>query len=193
MGRMRSGAPWFAAFLLAACASVPCPPSPGTVPADAPVPDALLGLPAAVIVGRALFDLDSGDPERMERARCVLLSVPGEEATGPLLARVRAAPRGSAARLEALALLAERGEPLAGVEPAEMVAMSLREITRGDPSGRAAVLAAARIRALGEAALPALREEARPGAPLAEAAEGFSKRKKTLSLIPSLFGVIVRG
>ena len=155
-----------AAILVAAaaagCASAP-PPAPEPVVEECPVPDLLLGVPVSVVVERALFELESGDPGRAARARAVLLAIPPGPATEPLRARFHAAPRGSALRLDVLAILAERGEYPEGSDAGEVVEMSLREIARGDPSGRPALLAVERIRSLGEGARGPLRVAARDG------------------------------
>jgi hypothetical protein len=132
--------------------------------------DDVSGLPPSVVAGRALFDMESGDPGREARARCILLALPDDPAAEALRSRARTALPGSAARLDALSVLAERGDPLEGVEPAEVVAMSLREIARHEPSSRGALLALDRLRGMGEAALPALREEAGADGPRSEPA-----------------------
>lgn len=156
----------------AGCASTvaPSPAAAPTAPRVAGVPELLLGLPPAVLVERALLDLDSGEPARAARARCILLSVEDSAALEPLRARARTAPRGSAARLEAVNLLLERGESPAAFTAEEVVAAGVRELARGDPAPRAALLALERIRSLGEAALPALRATASAGGSAGEAA-----------------------
>src|SRR5512139_3535474 len=100
---MRPANAWPLVLILAGCAS-----ATGTAGEDAAggeIPEALAGLPPAVIAEHALFDLDSGDPERAERARRVLLALPEGPGVEVLRARVRAGPAGSTARLEALAVL----------------------------------------------------------------------------------------
>jgi hypothetical protein len=155
-----------AAILFAAaaagCASAPRP-EPEAAAEECPVPDILLGIPVSVVVERALFDLDSGDPERAARAREVLLAIPAGPAIEPLHARFHGAPRGSVPRLDTLAILAERGECPEGCDVGEIVEVSLREIARGDASGRPALLAVERIRSLGEGAREPLRAAARDG------------------------------
>lgn len=146
-------------------------PSAARLPPAASAGDAS-GLPPAVVAGRALFDLESGDPGREARARCVLVAMPAGPAAEAILTRAQSAPRGSPARLDALSVLAERGDPLQGVDPAEIVAMSLREIARREPSSRGALLALDRLRGMGEAARPALREEAGADGPRSEPAAG---------------------
>jgi len=123
-----------------------------------------------VVVGRALFDLESGDPQRTARARSVLVAVPESPALDPLRERARTASRDSAQRLDALAILAERGEPVDGCEAEDLVAMNLREIERRERSGRPVILALDRLRNMGEAARDPLRDEARHGGPRARVA-----------------------
>ncbi len=157
--------PWIAvaaAAVATGCASAPAS-LPKAPPPEAPVPDLLLGIPFPVVVERAIFDLESGDPARAARARSVLLAAPAGPSVEPLLLRFHGAPRESAVRLDVLAILAERGELPADCDAAELVEMSLREIESRDPSGRPTLLAAARLRALGEAARGPLRDEARRG------------------------------
>jgi hypothetical protein len=156
--------PWaFTLLLLPGCATAPSTSS--RAPAAEEVPDNLAGLPAAVIGGRALFDLDSGDPDRVRRARSVLLALPEGPGLDGLRDRVRTGDPGSPARLEALAVLAERGDPLEGIAPAEKVTMCLREMVHGDAALRSTLLALDRLRGMGEAARRPLRREARSGGP----------------------------
>jgi len=160
------------ALVFAGCASTPDPlPDP---PEDPGIPDTLAGLPQAVVAERALFDLDSGDAERVRRARCVLIALPEGRAVEALRDRVKAGPAGSAARLEALALLAERGDALDEAAAEEVVTLCLREMARPEPSRRAHMLFLDRLRGMGEAARPYLREASRPGGPdAAEATEAL--------------------
>jgi hypothetical protein len=118
-----------------------------------------------VIVGRALFDLDSGDPLRMARARSVLVAFTGPQAAEALRRRVEEAPEGSAERLQALALLAERGDSLEGLASGEIVAMNLGEIAADDGRARSSMLALSRLRGMGEEARTPLREAARDPGP----------------------------
>ncbi len=151
-----------AVLALAGCAAPATRPQP---PAPAADSEDVSEVPPSVLAGRALFDLDCGDPAREARARCILVAMPAETAVRALLARVRSTAPGSDARLDALAVLAERGEPLEGVEPGEVVSMSLRDLSRDRTPTRGALLALDRLRAMGEAARPALREAAAsPGA-----------------------------
>jgi hypothetical protein len=168
-------------LLLAGCASVAEPEAPPVEPDPGP-PDILDGLPAAVAADLAIFDLDSGDPERAARARGVLVALPAASCVDALLGRARTDPPGSDARLEILAVLAERGEPLEEFPAVEVVAMSLREIARREPASRPALLALDRLRGMGEAALPPLREAAESDPPRAELAA---------RLLELLFGEIV--
>lgn len=170
---MRPFPAWPLLLLLAGCAA------PGTPPverwAEGEVPDTLAGLPPAVIAERALFDLDSGDPERADRARCVLLALPEGPGLDAVRDRVRAGRAGTSSRLEALAILAERGDPLEAAAAEEVVSMCLREMARPDPARRAAMLSMDRLRGMGETARPFLREASRPGGPhSAEAARALS-------------------
>ncbi len=165
---MRSAPLWAAALLLAGCAAASRPLPPRFE--AAPDTEDVSGLPPSVVAGRALFDMESGDPAREARARCILLALPDGAAIDALRSRVLTAAPGSAPRLDALALLAERGDPLAGVDPGEVVSMSLREIGRPEPSARGALLALDRLRGMGEAARPALRAEANADGPRSEPA-----------------------
>jgi hypothetical protein len=161
------------ALVATGCAAVAAPPAPPppSSPAgpEAVVSGLLEAVPPAVLVDRAIMDLDSGDPVLVERARCVLLSVQDGEALGPLRDRARSAPAGSAARLEAVAVLLERGEA-AGCPVADVVAASVRDLVRGGGASRGVLLALERIRDLGESALGELRAEALAGGPAGQAA-----------------------
>jgi hypothetical protein len=95
----------------------------------------------------------------------VLLAIPPGPALDPLRARYQSAPRGSALRLDALAVFAERGEYPPGCDVAESVEMSLREIGMAERSGRSTLLAVQRIRELGKAARDPLHLEARGDGP----------------------------
>lgn len=150
-----------AILLFAGCASVPGPPVPAPVAEEDP---------PAVVADRAMFDLDSGDPELQARARGLLLALPAGSCVDALRRRARTSPEGSEARLELLGVLAERGEPLEEFDVPEVVAMSLRAIDRSGAPSRSGLLALHRIRALGDAARPALREAAGSDGPRAEAA-----------------------
>jgi hypothetical protein len=143
-------------------------------PGEAEIPETLAGLPVPVIVERALFDLESGDPARVERARCVLVALNDGPGLDALRERVRSRPAGSTARLEALAVLAERGDPLEAAAAEEVVSMCLREMSRPEPSRRAFMLSMDRLRGMGETARPFLLEASRPGGPVsAEAARAL--------------------
>ncbi len=170
---MRPRPAWSLALLLAGCASAG--PPAAAPPAEGEIPDSLAGLPPAVTAERALFDLDSGDPDRVRRARCVLLALPDGPGLDAVRARVRSGRAGTDARLEALAVLAERGDPLDAAAAEEVVSMCLREMSRPDPVRRSAMLSMDRLRGMGEAARPYLREASRPGGPHApEAARALS-------------------
>lgn len=153
------GAPLLAAFLLAGCAAPSAPP-----PSQGPVPeaDSLSGIPPGVLASRAVFDLESGDPARMARARCVLRSLdPGHLEAWEM--RAAAAPEGSAPRLLLLAVRSDRGDSLADLPPGEVVAMVLREVASDLPGRRGTLLGLERLRALGPAAEAPLLREARGG------------------------------
>lgn len=166
---MRPASAWpLLLVLLAGCASTV--EDPAESPEESGIPDTLAGLPPAVIAERALFDLDSGDPERAERARCVLLALPEGKGIDALRERVKAGAAGTSARLEALALLAERGDALEAAAAEEVVEMCLREMGRPETSRRAFMLSMDRLRGMGDAARPFLREASRPGGPDTEAA-----------------------
>jgi hypothetical protein len=161
-----------AALLAAGCAAPragstgeePPPPPPAGVPAI------LEGLPPAVVLDRALFELESGSPERAAAARSTLVALE-ERAAGPALrARAAAAPPDSEERLELLAVLAERGDPLAGVGAEERVALVLREAERDARGGRGTLLALDRIRRMGQEGIRILRAEALPSRPRAATA-----------------------
>jgi hypothetical protein len=124
------------------------------------MPDLLTGVPAAVLAGRAVFELESGDPPRRERARRLLRALDGAALDAWLL-RASAAPPGSPARRELLAVLADRGEVAAGFAAEEEVAACLDLVLADPPGGRGAMLGTVRLRSLGEAALPPLMAEAR--------------------------------
>ncbi len=134
------------------------------------MPELLAGLPTAVLVDRALMDLDSGDPLRAARARGVLLSVQEEAALDPVRLRARSSPPGSAARLEAVSVLLERGETPEGCLVRDIVGASLRDISRADGPARGALLAVDRLRGLGEAGIRELREQALSGSALSKTA-----------------------
>jgi hypothetical protein len=168
MASMRSARAWVICLLASGCASGVA--GSQAAPGDEPLPDVLAGFPVAVTAGRALFDLDSGDPDRVRRARCVLLALPEGPGLDGLRERAAKGPPGTSTRLEALAILAERGDPLDGSEGGEVVAMCLRELGRQEPTGRSCMLALDRLRGMGRTALPLLREESRPGSPYAEEA-----------------------
>jgi hypothetical protein len=159
MRRLLSALP--AILLAASCAALPEEPARGT---PSPVPAILEGVPAAVVVDRALVDLDSGDPVRVRQARRVLLASASEDLE-PVRARARRGAPGSPARLAALAILAERGEPLDDWSASEIVEMTLREIESGEDSGRATLLGLSRLRGMGDGAVEALRAASRPGSP----------------------------
>src|SRR5688572_14657034 len=169
---MRPRPAWPLALLLAGCAAAGGGDPGGAGAPEEGIPDVLAGLPPAVTAEKALFDLDSGDPERVRRARCVLLALPEGPGLDAVRARVRARPAGTESRLEALAILAERGDPLDAAAAGEVVSMCLHELSRPDPAGRSRMLSMDRLRAMGEAARPYLREASRPGSPRAEAAAG---------------------
>jgi hypothetical protein len=167
------GKPWgpAAILLLAGCASLPAPPAAAPVADErGPATDVLAGLPPTVVADRALFDLESGDPERQARARGLLLALPAWSCVDALRRRAVSAPEGSEGRLETLGVLAERGEPLEGIGIGEIVAMNVREIDRSGAPSRRGLLALDRIRALGESAREALRGEAAADGPRADAA-----------------------
>jgi len=157
-----------AATALASCASPPeeSPPDPR---AGEGVPAVLEGVPPAVVVDRALVDLDSGDPARVRHARGVLLAADASQIE-PLRVRARTGRPGSPARLLALGALAERGEALDDWAASEVVEMTLREIDADREGGRAAVLGVARLRQMGDAGVEALRAAARPGGPRSDLA-----------------------
>ena len=143
--------------------------SPAVAGAE-PVPAVLVGVPGAVIVDRAIVDLGSGDPYRVARARSVLLAIPPEEIE-PVRRLARAGIPGSEPRLGALAVLAERGEPLDDWAASEVVEMTLREIETDEAGGRAALLGVARLRSMGDCARTALRSAREPGGPRAALAD----------------------
>jgi hypothetical protein len=159
-----------AALLAAGCAARPAGTPGEPPPPPAEVPALLDGHPAAVVLDRALFELATGTPEGRAAARSVLVAL--EEGTaGPALrARAAAAPPGSDERLEFLALLAERGDPLAAVPAEERVALVLREAERDDRGGRGTLLALDRIRGMGQEGIRILRAEAAPSRPRAATA-----------------------
>ena len=151
-------------LLLGGCAATTPPPpvEPEEEPPGAPVPEVFLGVPPAVVAGRAVFDLESGDPERAARARRVLLALDAE-ALDTWIVKASAAPPGSPSRAALLAVLAERGESLDGWPPAEVVGMCLAEIAGDGPGRRSTMLSLARLRTLGPAAIPPLETAAREG------------------------------
>lgn len=152
-----------AALILAGCAAVGEPRAPAPLgPEPEPVPAVLVGVPASVIVDRALVDLDSGDSYRVARARAVLLALPSDEME-PVRRRARAGVPGSDPRLGALAVLADRGERLDDWAASEVVEMTLREIESAEPGGRAAMLGVERLRSMGDSARTALRAANGPG------------------------------
>ena len=102
----------------------------------------------------------------MVRGRCVLLALPDGPGLDALRERVRSAPAGTASRLEALAILAERGDPIDAAAAEEVVSMCLREMARPEPSHRARMLSMERLRGMGAAARPFLLEASRPGGPV---------------------------
>jgi len=160
-----------AAILLGGCAALADrPDSVAAFPDGEPVPAVLVGVPPSVIVDRALVDLDSGDAFRVERARAVLLALPVEDVEA-IRRRARSGEHGSGRRLSALAILAERGEPLDDWAASEIVEMTLREIEGAEPGGRAAILGLERLRAMGDSARGALRAVGGPGEPRAALAE----------------------
>jgi hypothetical protein len=159
------------ALLAAGCASTgEATATAAFVSGAEPVPAVLVGVPAAVIVDRALVDLGSGDPFRVARARAVLLALPPEEIE-PVRSLARAGIPGSEPRLGALAVLAERGEPLDDWAASEVVEMTLREIETDEAGGRAALLGVARLRSMGDCARAALRTAREPGGPRAALAD----------------------
>ncbi len=158
-----------AALLLPACAS-PAPRSSSSVPGrDLVLPETFAGVPASVVAGRAVFELESGDPARVARARGLLRSLE-PAALDAWLLRASAAPEGSGPRRALLAVLSDRGETAEGYAAAEEAAACLDDIVSDVPGRRGALMAALRIRGMGERALPPLLDEARAGGPRGEAA-----------------------